>query len=142
MILEALKRLFARPRLATGPWGEERAAAFLRKEGYRIIGRNVRPNRHDEIDIIARKGESLVFVEVKTRGSEDFGRPSSAVDAKKRHALNRAVASYLRKLRYPELYYRLDIVEVVGGPSQGRAPEIRHLENAIPFEERFRFPVK
>jgi putative endonuclease len=57
-----------KPRTAVvGAWGEGVAAVFLEQNGYRIIGRNVRPDRRDEIDIIARIGASLVFVEVKTR---------------------------------------------------------------------------
>ena len=123
-----------------GAWGEERAAAFLKAAGFTVLGRNVRPNRHDEIDIVARTGEILVFVEVKTRRSEDFGRPLMAVDKEKRHALNRAAAAYLRKAKFPWLYYRFDVVEVLGQPEEGE-PLIRHLDDAFPFEQRFKFPV-
>jgi len=66
--LGCVKRVSAQdrqPRSAVvGAWGEERAAAFLKGAGYDIIGRNVRPNRRDEIDIIARRDDFLVFVEV------------------------------------------------------------------------------
>jgi putative endonuclease len=130
-----------KPRSAVvGEWGEDVAAGFLKENKYRIIGRNVRPERRGEIDIIARHNETLVFVEVKTRGDEDFGPPASAVDDNKRHALNRAAAAYLRKARYPDLYYRFDLIEVIGQPGD-KQPEIRHIENAFPFEKRFRFPV-
>ncbi len=129
------------PRSAVvGAWGEERAAAFLKAAGYTVLGRNVRPNRHDEIDLVARAGEVLVFVEVKTRRREEYGRPLMAVDKEKRHALNRAAAAYLRQARFPDLFYRFDVVEVLGQPEEGE-PLIRHLEDAIPFERRFRFPV-
>jgi len=132
----------SQPRSAVvGQWGEERAAAFLKASGYTVLGRNVRPNRHDEIDIVARTGETLVFVEVKTRRREEFGRPMMAVDKEKRHALNRAAAAYLRKAKYPDLFYRFDVVEVLGQPEEGE-PEIRHLDNAFPFERRFVFPVR
>lgn len=123
-----------------GTWGEDCAAAFLKAEGYAILGRNVRPNRRDEIDIIARTGEVLVFVEVKARKAEAFGRPAQAVDREKRHALNRAAAAYLRRVRFPNLYYRFDVVEVLGQP-EAVEPVIRHIEDAFPFESRFRFPV-
>ena len=130
-----------KPRSAVvGDWGENLAAEFLSGKNYRIIGRNVRPDRRDEIDIVARQGETLVFVEVKTRGREDFGSPASAVDADKRHVLNRAAAAYLRKAGYPDLFYRFDVVEVIGQPDEAE-PELRHIENAFPFEKRFRFPV-
>ena len=129
------------PRSAeVGTWGEEQAAAYLKAQGYEVLGRNVRPTRHDEIDLIVRKGEILVFVEVKTRRREDFGRPAMAVDKDKRHALNRAAAAYLRKTKYPDLFYRFDVVEVLGQPEEGQ-PVIRHLDNAFPFERRFVFPV-
>jgi putative endonuclease len=130
------------PRTAiVGQWGERRAIDFLKKEGFSIIGSNVRQNRHDEIDVIAQKGELLVFAEVKTRKAEEYGRPAMAVDKEKRHALNRAAAAYLRKAKYPELFYRFDVIEVLGKPEETEAPVIRHLEDAFPFEKRFMFPV-
>ena len=109
------------PNSETGLWGEDVAALSLSINGYTIVGRRVRPSKHDEIDIVARKGNVLAFVEVKTRGSEAFGRPASAVDAAKRRALCRAAASFLRRAGYPDLCYRLDILEVVGhegGPNR------------------------
>ena len=123
-----------------GNWGEAQAAGFLAEQGYQILGRNVRPNRHDEIDIVALTGQILVFVEVKTRRQEQYGRPLRAVDIKKRHALNRAAAAYLRKAKFPNMFYRFDVIEVLGQPGD-KAPIIRHLENAFQFESRFKFPV-
>ena len=123
-----------------GKWGEEKAAAHLRASGFTILGRNVRPDKRDEIDVVARIGDTLVFVEVKTRRREDFGRPLMAVDKKKRHALNRAAAAYLRRAKFPDLYYRFDVIEVLGQPEEGE-PVIRHLDDAFPFEPRFKFPV-
>jgi len=119
---------------AAGRWGEEVAADFLARAGYRILGRRVRPDRRDEIDIVARKDESLVFVEVKTRKSEAFGRPFAAVDQAKRRALSRAAVRYLRQLNFPKLYYRFDTVEVIGTPDA--PPQVRHIENAFPFDRR------
>jgi len=78
-------------------------------------------------------------VEVKTRRREDFGRPVSAVKKDKRHALNRAAAAFLRKARYPDMYYRFDVIEVVGQP-EDEDPAVTHIENAFPFETRFKFP--
>ena len=124
-----------------GAWGEDVAVTFLKKKGFQILGRNVRPSRHDEIDIIAKKGDTLVFVEVKTRHQEDFGRPARAVDKEKRRALNRAAAAYLRTAKHPDLFYRFDVIEVLGQPESVTTPIIRHLENAFPFEARRMFPV-
>ena len=126
---------------AVGKWGEDAATRFLEARGFRIVGRNLRPDRHDELDLIARQGEWLVFVEVKTRKRDDFARPIRSIDRKKKHALNRAAAAYLRTVHYPELYYRFDVVEVVGAPESSDPPAITHTENAFPFESRFRFPV-
>jgi len=124
-----------------GAWGEAQAVAFLKIGGFRILGRNVRPTRHDEIDIIVQKDSTLVFVEVKTRRQEDFARPARAVDAQKRRALNRAAAAYLRKARYPDLFYRFDVIEVIGHPDAPAPPVVRHIEGAFPFEARRSFPL-
>jgi len=121
-----------------GRWGEDLAVAHLRGEGYRILGRRVRPDRRDEIDIVARKKGVLIFVEVKTRATEDFGSPAQAVDRDKRRALNRAAARYLRRLGHPRLICRFDVVEVIGRP--GSRVTLRLIENAFPFERRRLFP--
>lgn len=123
-----------------GLWGERLAAVWLSNNGYNIVGRRIRPNRHDEIDIVARKGNTLAFIEVKTRASESFGRPASAVDAAKKRAVCRAAAAYIRRLRYPKLYYRLDIIEVIGRVGDPN-PIVRHLEDAFRFPLRYRFCV-
>lgn len=139
-----LRRLRARraaaPEADAGLWGEEQAARFLRQRGFHILARRVRPNRRDELDLVARQGDTLVFVEVKTRRSERFGRPAAAIGRAKRHALCRAAAAYLRRLNYPGRYYRFDIVEVVGCP--GTEARIHHIENGFPFESHYRFPPR
>ena len=124
---------------ATGRWGEDVAVDFLVRAGYRILGRRVRPDQHDEIDIVARKDESLVFVEVKTRANEAFARPLSAVNVAKRKALNRAAVRYLRQLDFPKLYYRFDTIEVIG--TAGETPVVRQIENAFPFDRRYMLGV-
>lgn len=124
-----------------GRWGEQVAATWLARRGYDLVGRRVRPNRRDEIDLVARRGRQWVFVEVKTRRSEAFGRPAAAVDARKRHALCRAAAAYLRRAGYPEGCYRFDVIEVIGEPGAGE-PVVRQIEDAFRFEPRYRFPVR
>jgi len=118
-----------------GVWGEGCAADWLRGNGWKILGRRVRPNRRDELDLVATRRGVLAFVEVKTRTDERVGRPAAAVNAAKRHALNRAARAFLRQAGTPEFIYRFDIVEVVGRPGAA-PPEIRHIENAFPFERR------
>lgn len=122
---------------ATGRWGEELAAGHLARQGYRILGRRVRTGSRDEIDIVAQRADTLVFVEVKTRRNEDFGRPFAAVDRLKRKAQCRAAVRYLRRAGFPTLFYRFDTVEVVGAPDAGK-PVIRHIENAYAFDARYR----
>jgi putative endonuclease len=133
-------RVRRRPPADAGRWGEQQAAHALRAKGYRVLGERVRVGTRDEIDIVARHGEVLVFVEVKTRRSEDFGRPAASVDRRKRHTLSRAAVRYLRALRYPAVAFRFDVVEVVGQPGDA-APVIRHLENAFPLDRRYSLPA-
>ena len=125
-----------RQHLATGKWGERTAARFLKRKRYRILGLRVRVGVRGEIDIIARQGDVLVFVEVKTRGSEAFGRPLAAVDRRKRRVLSRAAVRYLAKLRNPRVLFRFDVVEVIGN-ARDRNPEIRHIENAFVLDRRY-----
>lgn len=120
-----------------GRWGEKQAERHLRTKGWRILGRRVRVGRRDEIDLLARQGDTLVFVEVKTRKTEDFGPPASAVDQAKRHALSRAAIRYMDRLREKPEYFRFDVVEVVGEEG-GSPPEIRHIENAFPLDRSYR----
>ena len=141
LLLWLKSRFFPAPQKTAariGEWGEEQAARFLKKQGFRIIERRARPSRRGELDLVATRGGALVFVEVKTRCDETFGSPISSVGRAKRHALNRAAIRYLRRADWPKLVYRFDVVEVVGSPSSKTPPVIRHTENAFPFEERWR----
>ena len=125
--------------LETGEWGEKIAERFLKKNGLKMLGRRVRLGSRDEIDLVARDGEELVFVEVKTRKTEDFGRPASAVDREKRHALSRAAMRYLKAIGQPRVCFRFDVVEVVGSTGD-TAPIVRHVENAFNLDRRYVIP--
>lgn len=120
----------------SGLWGERVAERFLMQKGLKVLSRRVTVGKHDEIDLVARDGEALVFIEVKTRRVEDFGRPVSAVDGRKQHALSRAAVGYMRKLKRMPCFFRFDVVEVVGCPNDD-APEIRHIENAFTLDRRY-----
>ncbi|MFO7535158.1 MAG: YraN family protein [Kiritimatiellia bacterium] len=122
--------------ILTGIWGEAQAAHYLTQKGLRVLARRVRLDARDEIDLLARDETALVFVEVKTRRSEEFGRPISSVDRRKRHALCRAALRYMRKLREQPPAFRFDVVEVIGWPFMP-TPLIRHIENAFPLEKRY-----
>ena len=136
-----------RPRAAgtaaqrAGAWGEQVAADYLDERGYRILGRNVRFGSRCELDLVARSPapETLVFVEVKTRRTEDFGRPASAVDRAKRRALGRAAVRYLRRVKAKPARIRFDVVEVVGAPG-GPPPVVRHVESAFSLGPGYRLP--
>ncbi len=133
---------------AQGEWGERKAEEFLRSERemgdrrLRTIGRRVRVGR-DEIDLVmepadARYRPMVVFVEVKTRTSDAFGGGLAAVDRRKRHALCRAAARYMRRL--PATPFRIDVVEVLGVSDAvpgGGVDRILHFENAVPLERRY-----
>ena len=124
-----------------GAWGERLAADFLENKGYRILGRNVRFGSRCELDLVARSPapEALVFVEVKTRRNEDYGRPVSAVDRAKRRALGRAAVRYLRRVKAKPARIRFDVVEVVGAPG-GPPPVVRHVESAFSLGPGYRLP--
>lgn len=106
-----------------GDFGEELAAKFLKKEcAMKILCRNFCAGR-DEIDIVALDGETLVFVEVKTRSERDLRGGLAAVDSRKRRALHRAAGAYLRALRERPAATRLDVVEVYLPDVAGTASE-------------------
>ena len=124
---------------STGSWGEAQAERALRQKGYAILGRRVHVGRRDELDLIARDGTVLVFVEVKTRKTEAFGRPGAAVNHTKRHYLSRAAVRYIKHLHQRPNTFRFDVVEVIG-TLDTPAPLIRHIENAFPLDRCYRVP--
>ena len=99
---------------ASGRRGEDLAHRFLRKQGYTIVARNYRLSSGDaEADLIARHGEDLVIVEVKTRATDEFGPPEQAVNPEKRRHLMRVAREYARKTNTPWEHMRFDIVSIV-----------------------------
>ncbi len=111
-----------------GRWGEEAAAHYLTQLGYEILERNLR-TEHGEIDLIARQGNQLVFVEVKARSSADFGPPEDAVTPAKQQHLQDAAESYLQA--HPDFSgdWRVDVISVQR--LKGKPPELVHFENAL-----------
>jgi len=119
------------PRQALGKQGEELAAGFLRRLGYRILGANVR-TRLGEIDIIADDPTepALVFVEVKTRRSSAFGSPIEAVDGRKQRRLVRLAEAWLQQ--HPERADATCRFDVIGVLVDGRGdPAIEHIRAAF-----------
>ena len=129
----------ATPRQQTGLWGEREAEHHLRTNGYKILGKRVRVGKRDEIDLIARIDDTLVFIEVKTRAGEDFGRPFSAVDRAKRFHLARAAVRYLKRLKTQPASFRFDVIEIIGSQNTAN-PIVRHIENAFQLPKYYRVP--
>lgn len=97
---------------AVGDRGEQAARKFLRRRGYRIITTNY-ACRAGEIDIIARHGQTLVFVEVRSRSSTAYGTPAETVDAAKQRRIRRAAEQYLHSIGQPNTFCRFDVVSVL-----------------------------
>jgi len=114
-------------RLSLGARGEELAVAFLRKQRYRILERNF-TTPLGEIDIIARKGQTLAFVEVKTRSSLAFGSPAEAVGVRKQRQIIKAAKWYLASDVGKKLQPRFDVVGVLLRDDQA---EVEHLVAAF-----------
>ena len=98
-----------------GQVGENLATRHLKREGMKILYRTFRATHGGEVDIIARDGNILAFVEVKTRTSEDYGRPVDAVNMDKRYLIARGAFEWMRKLGSDgeKINYRFDVVEVL-----------------------------
>lgn len=122
--------------LRAGQLGEKTAKKHLQRQGLKFLTANFRTSR-GEIDLVMRDKDCLVFVEVKTRSSEEWTRPAAAVDKERRGRLTRAGLDYLRLLRNPAVKVRFDIVEVL--LSDGQVREIRHLPNSFPMERPYRY---
>ena len=116
---------------AMGDRGENLAARYLRNRGYKIISRNFRCDS-GEIDIVARDGKTIVFVEVKTRAYDD-PTPEEQVNEHKQHQLTKAGKIYLSRYGFPQPPARFDVVGIIW--PQGREPIIRHTPHA--FEATF-----
>ena len=100
-------------RVVSGRRGEEMACAYLRSQGYAIVERNWR-SPFGELDIIARDGETLVFIEVKSRTSAGFGGPEAALTLQKRQRIVATARAYLSEVD-SELAVRFDLVALRGG---------------------------
>ena len=97
---------------------EEAAAAFLQKQGFRILGKNFRC-RQGEIDLVCREGKELVFTEVKYRSDASCGSPFEAVDHRKQEKIRRTALFYLCRYGYPEnTPCRFDVVGITGSNIQ------------------------
>lgn len=116
-----------------GQSGEKAAAAFLRREGLRIIERNFKTPL-GEIDMIAEEGDVLCFVEVKARRSEAYGGPAEAVTPRKQHQIARVAAAYVSR-NYPQgTTCRFDVVTV---EDRNGVPAARLIRDAFRLEGHY-----
>jgi putative endonuclease len=123
-----------------GARGERQAADWLQRErGFVVVARNWRAprDRRQELDLVCRDGDVLVFVEVKARAANAMVPGYYAVDARKKRVLRRAIDAYLARLAPAPRTFRFDVVEVATG-AEGAAPEILHFENVPLFSKHYR----
>ena len=105
------------PHLLRGRKGERIACRFLLKQGFDILARRYR-SRSGELDIIAYEGDTLVFIEVKTRSSTAFGEPWEFVDWQKQQILRRTAEDFIADHDLGQYAYRFDIVSVLGNKAE------------------------
>jgi putative endonuclease len=117
------------PEKSLGDRGEDAAARFLRRQGYHILARGL-DSPLGELDIVAVDGRTVVFVEVKTRRSDDAGRPEEAIDQLKEQRMTQAALAYLKSNRLLSYASRFDVVAITW-PEGAKRPTIEHFKNAF-----------
>lgn len=112
-----------------GSWGENLAETYLKEKGLVPLGRNIR-TRYGEVDLVMRDGETIVFIEVKTRTNLDFGTPEESITRKKRTRMIQTAEACMQE--HPEWggYWRIDVLAVLGR-SNDPEPEIMWFDNAV-----------
>lgn len=119
--------------LSTGTRGEQAAINYLKKNGYKILASNffnTSGRRLGEIDIVAKDGEEIVFVEVKTRTAKHKNSPlpEESITPAKLHKLNKAASFYISKNKLFDLPYRFDAITLLADPENEKAT-LRHIKN-------------
>jgi putative endonuclease len=112
---------------ALGRKGEDMAHRYLQKSGYAVVGRNYRAGADSEIDIVARKDDLIVFVEVKSRRTAEYGSPDRAIDTTKHKNIIRGARAYTTRAGIDWSHVRFDVISVVFT----EPPSIRHQQDAF-----------
>jgi putative endonuclease len=112
----------------TGSEGEEIACEFISKLGYKIVERNYQFG-HGEIDIIAKDGDTLVFIEVKYRKNLEYGPPELSITKGKQNLVKRTATAYLWEKEIKDEISRIDVIAILKLP--GQKPQINHIINAF-----------
>jgi putative endonuclease len=110
-----------------GRCGEDAACDLYRRLGFHVVERNYRSGR-GEIDVVARRGDTLVFCEVKTRRSDEWGLPAEAVDRGKQARLRRLAAAWMAERRPGSVDVRFDVVSVI---VRGEQTDVTHVADAF-----------
>ena len=118
-----------RDHLWLGNFGERVAADWLRSHGCKVLARNFKGPRQGEVDIIARDGKLLLFVEVKTRRHDTRIRPLDAVDKAKQALIERGANAWLKQLGSRNLPWRFDVIEVY--VQDGHKPRVNQVRDAF-----------
>jgi putative endonuclease len=108
----------------------------LRRIGYKVLYKNYRAPKGGEVDIVCREGETLVFVEVKTRSSDAFGTPAEAVTSSKQHLIAKGALAWLRLLGNPDIHFRFDIAEI---HMTGKKAEVNVIRDAFGLPAPYRY---
>lgn len=112
-----------------GDYGEKVARDWLRAHGCKVLARNFKGRKGGEVDIVAREGKQLLFIEVKTRRKDAAIRGLAAVNRKKQALIERGANEWLRRLGTRDLAWRFDVIEVE--VSEGEKPVVGRIENVF-----------
>ena len=121
--------------IQVGKQGEAEAVRLLQGQGYRIRKTNYR-TRAGEVDIIARQGDTLCFIEVKARSGERFGQPAEAVSRFKQGQISKAALHFLKTHDCLDKKARFDVVSIV---YHGATPQLDILKNAFELDQRYTY---
>ena len=114
-----------RSKKEVGKFGEDFAKNYLKKLGWKILDTNFHYSRYAELDIVAKDGDTIVFVEVKTRSTTSFGHPFEVVNKTKLDNIFKAGLAWLNTTKESYKNYRIDVVSVLGQEN----PQVEHLKN-------------
>lgn len=110
-----------------GRWGESHAVEYLIHSGYDILGRNI-VTSYGEIDILAQQNETLIFIEVKTRSSDQFGFPEESITETKMNHMVESAQGYIIENYSNDPEWRIDVI-AIQGDNKTDIPQIEHFEN-------------
>lgn len=112
-----------------GNIGEQIACNYLQKKGWKILERNFHYSKYAEIDIIAKEKDCIVFVEVKTRTTTNYGHPFESINKTKLANIYKAALAYLKNTKEKYKSYRIDAISILGETTDTQKNNIEHLKD-------------